>query len=629
MTSSDGGRTAKERRQSSPDVNEHLIAECYSQLTNDDGSPDISLRQANLRNLVESISPWELLYLRSLIRKTAIKFADLPGLPEEIVATISASLDYQDVLNCTNVSKGWRRAWTADMVASDVARAHFAGLVESHPDISPWSLLQPLAAKAAARRQGKYISSLHIDTSGSSLLDCTALKLDDRALEHAKYKAAPAGPVAPYSYAYCDGKIAWQWDPYSFFIDDIRRMTRTLVSPPDLVVRGEKDFVVSALSNKLLVLANARTERSLIVYHLEKNQYRRVVLPSRMYRVKDGIHLHKETLIVAFRDDVKDHVWRWERGLIELKMPDMRKTPLYAALDHATLDGSRKMLLVCHPTKSSVFYLVHGFLVKTSQSYIRAYERAEPQRLVIVVQKFNDTKHVQTLSYETSLITRSELDHPVHCQPVNAYGLCSLGVYFEDPPYDILDSGAPCAKSAQTPPNMILSRINFNTINETFSCTTQELKGMRRPLWDNPSGLLPEREGGVVWNDVIYYIQNHTTMEATGTPWFWKTGVEMSGVRSLCIADKSSTQVINEDSPWFTEEEDTSYLLSDGCRGIAVDDDFLVAISKNGYVVWNHGDFGLREKPWVRNHGSAWRLRLTTQDTGCPVQGCLVPVCRH
>ncbi|KAK1979342.1 F-box domain-containing protein [Colletotrichum cereale] len=620
MTSPNGGQITRERRYNGPDVDEHFIAECFSQLTSDNGSPDVSLRQANLCNLAKTISPWELIYLRSLIRKTTAKLADLPDLPEEIVATVSAGLNYQDVLNCTKVSRGWRRAWTADMVVRDVARAHFTGLVESHPDVSPWSLLRPVAARAAARAQGRCVSSLSIATVGSSLLDCTALKLDDRTLEHTRYTLSPAEPLIRPNHAYCDGRIAWQSDAYSFFIDDIRSTTRTLVSPSDLVVRGEKDFVVSGLSSKLLVLANTRTARSLIVYHLEKNQYRRVALPSRMHQ----IHLHKETFLVTFRTSLAKtdpHLWRWGGGLTKLKVPDLHEIPLDPdglAYEDPPRDLASKTLFISHPTKTSLTYLANGFLVSSPNSPSDPGTSIETYRFVIVVHKFNDTKHIQTFHYEENLVNRARyLPLSVHCQPINAYGLYSLSVHFKDSSASVASSEVPGAKSAKTP-SMILSRVNFNTISETFSCTTEELNGMRRPLWD-PRHQAPELAGGVVWNDLIYYIQNHKNTATNDMTLFWKTGAELSGVRSLCIVNKTSTQVINEDSPWFTERE--------GFRTIAVDDDFLVAISDKGYVVWNHGDFGLREKPWERSHGSAWRLQLTTQDIGCPVQGCLV--CSH
>ncbi|KAK2049993.1 F-box domain-containing protein [Colletotrichum somersetense] len=631
--SSDGDQENKKRKHSRSDVDEHFITHCYSQLTIHDGSPDISRRQANLRNLVQALSPWELVYLRSLVRETTPKLADLSDLPEEIVAKISAHLDYQDVLNCTNVSSAWRRAWTADMVAGDVAKAHFPGLVEPHPDPSPWSLLHPVAAKAAARAHGKCISSLYIATTGASLLDCTELKLDDRALEHAKYHST-GGSVDPHSYAYCDGKIAWQWNAHSFFVDDIRRMTRTLVSPPDLVVRGDNDFVVAGMSSKLLVLANARTETSLIVYHLEKKEYRRVRLPTRMDEVKNAISLDKESFLVKFRGGYEYlYIWRWEGGLLKVKCPDSYEDPPYI---YGIEDMSTKSTLICHPTESDIFYRVYGFLASINSDWSGDYDGSsgEAQSLVFIVEKFRGKKPIGTFHEECRLYNPARYGpFPVHCQVVNAYGLCSLSVCHEVPPKSIAKSEAPDAKSGMSPPGMKIHQIKFNTINDTFSCDTLHLEGKRQPLWDF-SSLGPEHAGGLFWNDLVYYIQKHSDIVSYDDRSLdWKIGANVPGDRSICFADKSSTQIINENSPWFRPfmEKFPDEDMGEVHRNLAVDDDFLVAISTKGYGVWNFGDFGLTKEPWVPSDVDEYVscLRLTDEDTGCPVKDCSAESCSH
>ncbi|KAK1997388.1 hypothetical protein LX36DRAFT_73381 [Colletotrichum falcatum] len=647
MTSPNRDQTTKKRKHNSPDVDEHFISQCFSRLTHDDGSPDVSLRKANLHHLVQAISPWELIHLRSLIQETApklSKLAGLPDLPEEIVATISADLDFQDVLNCINVSKAWRRAWTADMVAGDVARVRFPGLVELHPDVSPWSLLRPIAAKTIARAQGRHISSLSITTGRSPLLDCTALKPDDRTLEFARNHTHPSGPVAPGSYAYCAGKIAWQWDPYTFLIDDIRSMTRTLVLPPDLVVRGDMDFSVSGLSSKLLVLGNNKTQRSLIVYHLEKNQYRRVTLPfcTPLHR----IYIHQETFLL-FRDSYC-HAWRWEGGLIRLETPDPYRhenpcPPRYSGDSpplHSVQENNTPIfpVLICHPTKSSIFYAASGSLFCYAGSSSNKGEGKTLQTLLMNVEKFDRKKWLQTLEYKIHLPELAQRNLcSISCKPANAYGLCSLSVCFESPSFSVVDSEAPGARSARIP-NIIFTRINFNAFTETFSTTTQELKGMRHPLWHPDFLDYDEDICGVIWNDLIYYMQNHTgeareiNNNYDDEPTNWKMGGKLLGFRSLCITDKSSTQVINEDSPWFGADEGrriegrvTNKPDKSVRHDLAVDDDFLVALSDKGYDVWNYGHLELREEPWVRSRGPAWRLRLTTQDTPCPVDGCHIP----
>ncbi|GJC83482.1 hypothetical protein ColLi_06320 [Colletotrichum liriopes] len=627
MTPPAGDQMTSEREQYNTDVNEHFITKCFSQLTSDDGSPDVPRRQASLRNLIKAMSPWEVIYLRSLIRKTTIKLADMHDLPDEIVATISGKLDYRDVLNCTEVSKEWRRTWTAELVVKDVARAHFPGLIESHPEASPWSLLHPVAAKATARAQGRYISSLSIATTGSPLHDCTALKLDDRSLAHAKHNPSPAEPAARdshayrhrphYGYAYCDGRIAWQWDAYSFFIDDIRAMTRTLASPSDLVVKGDKDFVVSGLSKTLLILANSRTGRALNVYHLKKNQHRRVTLPSRMHEIS----LHNETFVVTFNASLAKadpHIWHWGGGLAKLKVPNFPDTIQdldRVFLEQISQDATCNVGFVFHPDNNGIVYLVTAFLVclGSSSSELDSdnydAEHIKTHKCVIMIYKFDNMKYLQTFSYETTMIDRfGSLRLSLRCRPMNPYGLYNLCALVEHTSAKVVHCKLPGAKFMQTP-SMTLFHVNFNTVNETFSHDTRELNGIQQSCqW------VPEPSGGILWNDLTYYILTDTAEVEDDVSPGWECGVKLRGVRALCIADKSSTLVINEDSSWFSEEE--------GPRSIAVDEDFLVAISDKEYFVWNFGDFGLRDEPWKRGPGFLRRLRLIAQDTYDPFRGC-------
>lgn len=250
-----------------------VLAEQFTELTHDDGSPDIALRHANLDNLVSCLTPWELLYLTQLTRKSPAKLAEMQNLPEEVVAMISRHLRLGDAIKCTQVSKPWRQIWTCHTVVNDIAHVYFPGLTAASPDTPAWDLLRPIAQKTTARNQGKITSWLSIRTADVPLLECTALKYDDLSLEFAK-----SNPTATPSrffrkdnwdsrswrgFAYSHGKVAWQWDSYRFFVDDIRAMTRKLVSPPDLVVRGDKDLIVYAMTENLLILANQITMRAL------------------------------------------------------------------------------------------------------------------------------------------------------------------------------------------------------------------------------------------------------------------------------------------------------------------------------------------------------------------------------
>ncbi|TIC97419.1 hypothetical protein CH35J_007450 [Colletotrichum higginsianum] len=601
-----------------PDRPEQALSQSFSQLTLIDGSPDVGLRQANLRHLLTEISPWELIYLRSLIQQTTPRLADLPDLPEEVVAAISTLIDCPDVLTCKRVSKAWRRAWTADLVAKDVARAHFPGLIELSPEeASPWLLLRPALARTVSVARGECISSLFNETTGPSLLECTTtLKLDARACEYAKHNTTrPSYPLpggagyapghqASNDFAYCDGRVAWRWDEYSFFVDDIRALTRTLVSPSDLVVKGEKDFTVCALSTQLLVLVNALTTRSLIVCHLETGQYRRVTLPSRMHEIT----LHKETFVVTFGPSLvraDPHVWRWGSGLAKLKVPRFTEIPeIRKLIDKFSCklepyEAACMVYFIHHPTKQDLLYLVTGFHVhfaasSTDFDSVDTFRECFHSTFVIVIHKFDAMKHVQTFSYETPIMERSiSVGLRLRCRPMNSYGLYNLGFNFGCNRARKVDGESPGTTSRvrKTLMATTIHLINFNTANETFTYDTRAIRSM--PLWDHDVYTWRKvLSASYFWNGLIYYMQDDTAAKCEGD------ASKFRGVGALCIATESSTLIVGEESPWFKEDK--------VARLLGVDDDFLVTVYEKGYAVWNFGSPTWRDKPWIPSSG---RLR--------------------
>ncbi|WQF82219.1 Putative F-box domain-containing protein [Colletotrichum destructivum] len=630
-----------DRDEKHPDRPEQILSQAFSQLTLIDGSPDIGLRQANLRHLVTKISPWELIYLRSLIQQTTPRLADLPNLPEEVVAAISALLDCPDILTCTRVSKAWRRAWTADLVAKDVMRAHFPGLIELSPEeASPWLLLRPALERVVSVARGECISSIFIETTGPSLLKCTTvLKLDARACEYAKHNTiSPSDPSpggaghgpghqASNDFAYCDGKVAWQWDDYSFFVDDIRALTRTLVSPSDLVVKGEKHFTVCALSTQLLVLVNSLTMRSLIVCHLEKGQYRRVTLPSRMHEIT----LDKETFVVIFGPTLSradPHVWRWESGLAKLKVPSFTEIPeIRKLIDKFSCklkpyEAACMVYFMHHSTDKDLLYLVTGFDVCKStkhsqhgriaclqplthhQSKVAAssidfdsvdtVHECSNSTFVIVIHKYDAMKYVQTFSYETPIMESSiSLDLRLRCRPMNSYGLYNLGFNFGSNCARTFDDESPgtTSRARKTLMATTIHLTNFNTANETFTYQKRAIRSM--PRWDHDVYTWRKvLSASYFWNGLIYYMQDDTAAK------FKRDASKFRGAGALCIATESSTLIVGEESPWFKEDR-VSWLFG-------VDDDFLVTVHRKGYAVWNLGSPTWRDKPWIPSFG---RLR--------------------
>ncbi|KAL0783477.1 hypothetical protein CaCOL14_001383 [Colletotrichum acutatum] len=506
---------------------------------------------------------------------------------------------------------------------------------------------------ATARNEGKLTSWLFINTADVPLLECTALKYDKRSLKFAKSKPKPTPSrffknnreVEPRTHlgsAYCSGKVAWQWDSYRFFVDDIRAMTRKLVSLPDLVVKGDKDFIVYTMTENLLILLDQYSMRALIVYDLVKDQHRRVTLP----RYMTDLQAHKDTFVVIFNPDyyhgedeaepTLPHVWNWSTGLVKLEVP------ISPAAHERRGTGFPWEELVCrgvdinnafifHPTKPHVLYFVSVFLGTPEPSDERSecdstveFEEIDTDSyhyvvlgLLVEVHKFENMKFVKTFTYK--LTRRYKIQNvprfATHCRPMNSYGLFNISNIYRSfsKSLSTVKSELPENEAVRTP-SLPVRSINFNTVTESFIVEKRVLNGMRRPIWDIGSRD-PAQSGGILWNDSIYYIQNKLPILAGDNKPRWRHEFEGNGQRSICIANKSSTVVLETNKPWFKESE--------AFRTIAVDDDFVVGLSRRGYVVYNFGDSSLKGGPWSEPHKV--RLHMDNKDIECPVWGCPGP----
>ncbi|KAK1460059.1 F-box domain-containing protein [Colletotrichum melonis] len=653
-TDSDVASTkVKVRMEFSSGSHNGVLAEQLVKLTNADGSPNTALRHANLDNLVSRLTPWELLYLRQLTLKSTIKFAEMHNLPDEVVAMIAQYLRLGDALRCTQVSKVWRAKWTSDTVAREIAQISFPGLVAASPDASAWDLLRPVAQKATARNEGKLTSWLSINTADVPLLKCTALKYDQRSLKFAKSKPTPTPSRffkntrevdlrTHLGFAYCSGKVAWQWDSYRFFVDDIRAMTRKLVSLPDLVVKGDKDFIVYTMTENLLILVDQYSMRALIVYDLVKDQHRRVTLPRHM----TDLQAHKDTFVVIFNPDyfhgedeaepTPPHVWTWSTGLVKLQVPISPAAHERHGLgfpweEHVCRGVDINNGFIFHPTKPHVLYFVSVFLGTSRLSDERSecdstveVEEIDTDthqfvtlELLVEIHKFENMKFVKTFPYK--LTRRYKIQNvprfATHCRPMNSYGLFNISNIYRSISKSLstVKSELPGNEAVRTP-SLPLRSINFNTVTESFIVEKRVLNGMRMPIWDFGSRD-PSQTGGILWNDSIYYIQNKLPILAGDNKPRWRHEFEGNGQRSICIANKSSTVVLETNNPWFKESE--------AFRTIAVDDDFVVGLSRRGYVVYNFGDSSLKGGPWCEPHKV--RLYMDNKDTECPVWGCPGP----
>lgn len=214
---------------------------------------------------------------------------------------------------------------------------------------------------------------------------------------------------------------------------------------------------------------------------------------------------------------------------------------------------------------------------------------------------------------------------------MNSYGLFNIGKMYMTFSKNtaIFKSGLPGGKTKIVKaPSLPLITINFNTTTESFVVEKRVLSGMRRPIWEHAAGE-PAQAGGISWNDSVYYIQNKDCRLRAEFEPRWRHRFEGKGQRSICIANRTSTFVLETKNLWFKEPGRGA--RRERFRSIAVDDDFVVGLSRRSYVVYNFGDPSLKGGPWSEPHKVQ---RYTMKDLDCPKRGCpgpdesrLCPVC--
>ncbi|TDZ14851.1 hypothetical protein Cob_v012168 [Colletotrichum orbiculare MAFF 240422] len=524
------------------------LAEHFLRLNKSDGSPDVVERRAHLDHLLQALSPWELLYLKQRLASKPPRLASMEDLPGELVIMVARYVDYDDAMSCCRVSQGWRKAWTSDLVVKHHLKTKFSNPLAFFPDgISDlWSFLIDIDSTQRRRANGNFISSLSVPIGWDAVRRDESFRMECADINYDQVQKRKA-PAQSRSYAYCSGRVAWQPDAYSVFVDDLRTMERILVSPSDLVLKGEDNFVIRALTESLVVLAHKANRRSMIIYHLAKGELRRVTLPNYL----EAIFAHKESIAVLCSNwalTAEPYLWTWSDGLRKIPLPDVSGLPDDNETTRHNLYGDQRCGVIFHPLKSEIIYFValspreddvdDGLpVLDAGVGSVRAF-------------KFENLKHTKTRRFERpGGLPRSGI--VPQYRPMNSFGLYNLFMYYSEE--------YPDEYGVRAEPYTI--QLNFNPLTEEFS----------------------------------YGWQTHA---AHGCP-----RPRHASLFSESSYPKGSTR----------HEEFT---------GLGVDDDFVVAISKAGYVAWHYTRSDTGNPPWLPNNGRSSEWPRVDLDGDCAVEGC-------
>lgn len=228
-------------------------------------------RRAIIDGFLAELSPWEILYLRTQLRRDYFwvnGLAGLADLPPELVCFIAELLHPKDILSCRLVCRSWLQALNQEAVITSLCHHFFPGLRELHEqDIQRSSQdLFLCATKCYLRRHladplqvsfvfygSDWNSANHQPSPGEGPLDC-------------KTPDVVYGAPGP---AFCvgGGKIAWRVSPTHVIVDDLRTLVRQICALSSMHILGQQS-AMQAVSKSLLVFASTKPGRTSSRYSL-------------------------------------------------------------------------------------------------------------------------------------------------------------------------------------------------------------------------------------------------------------------------------------------------------------------------------------------------------------------------
>ncbi|EHK16220.1 uncharacterized protein TRIVIDRAFT_122935, partial [Trichoderma virens Gv29-8] len=421
-------------------------------------------RRESLDAFLDSLSPWDLLYMRNRLRDGHVKmegFAGLRELPPEVFASIVPHLRMQDVLNCFLVSKDWREAWTQGVVSTFLCRRFFPGLLELYngdvPDRHELFL-------ASAKR---YLRKHFISRSKRSFVSWDVGWSSDYFIS--REEAPPSRRLgdlrtvdfgfAPLTICYSSGKIAWQPDNCHLFVDDLYTRERARFSFGVDFISG-RPLQLQAVTDSLVILASSSPPfRERGVPDNGQSMYNRlsksVVLPGKFAQC------YAQGDMVAFVTK-QGHVviWGWSDTAIELEIDhgEHFHQPNGWEKDLGGVPG-----VMFHPTDTDIVYA----------AWLNSPAPPDPRIHTIVVVKFE--RGLPVARFETALSHPEYRRHPdsrhscpamrltLSCQKMNAYGGYAVGIV----QFVLLKEGAPWDES-DNKKNPEWLCVCFNVLTETF-----------------------------------------------------------------------------------------------------------------------------------------------------------------
>ncbi|KAG6009452.1 hypothetical protein E4U21_002367 [Claviceps maximensis] len=324
-----------------------------------------SARNAHLDAFLASLSPWDMLYLRTEFRKGNIKIsglATLPDLPAEILSMVATKLEPEDIHHCQIVSRSWHAAWTHGAVLAPICHHLFPGLLEKAAiDQDPRStaeLFQSCIARQLWHKRGPYSKPSSIEWKRTS-----------SAATPTSQQSRLGGGSEPWKeFAYTDvfyegGLLAWEEGSTGAIVHDLRTDQRRQCNLINFWMNGET-FRLTGMSSSLLVftvgtfLSAGPTADTGVdtmrIWHVQSQTSKRVALPGSF-----AICFVEGEQVAILTRQGSIIKWSWSGIAIELDQSDSRNLTPEGYEAGMFLPG-----VILHPQKPNVTYLARIYQSK-------------------------------------------------------------------------------------------------------------------------------------------------------------------------------------------------------------------------------------------------------------------------
>ncbi|XDG05161.1 hypothetical protein ABKA04_004776 [Annulohypoxylon sp. FPYF3050] len=529
-------------------------------------------------------------------------------LPFELHSFILAELEPKDIDAGLSVCRQWRAIWLSDEIWPKLAQRWFPGLEEhirksatEGQDLS--EIFRQALHKIQRRMSGRFASALHHEMSLE----------DDQLFTLSKDVPLVEGGVHSYEdvdglefgtdathyprfMMYDNGRIAW-WPeayvlPYLAVVDDIRTRKRRAYMFPNN--HEEKRGYKTAMSDKLLLMGR---ERTLNAWHLELDRLHSTQVPEEFVRcITEG-----EKILVLTRN-AEVFMWRFgqEPQYIDMagcyeKGPVGTAHPYNFVLGQFTPShniGSRLVRsgtlldFIISPTEDNVFFVI-------------TYEPAPQKELK--VNEFRDGQLVATYRLDRSkwadvIVDPGDFSN-LRWEKVDSFGGYCLMNAASETPETTREPSCP-------PKSSILVSVCFNIYTKNFTIphyhridshnhgSVYQIRNNRITASDTDSS-----RGAVL--SLHPCARGAQPYEKYGpTPFYSTTNSGSNGPlrRQRMTSDPDEWDadfVLDFNGPLKTSPADITSIyppLIRGVRRLVGDDDFLLLVVRQSYIVWSFGD---------------------------------------